>query len=69
MTKRVSLHGIEMAYEEVGGGTRPLVVVHGFTGSRRDFAPRVAELAALGRVVLLDLRGHGESTNTGTEAG
>jgi len=37
--------------------------------SRRDFAPRVAELAALGRVVLPDLRGHGESTNTGTKAG
>jgi 2-succinyl-6-hydroxy-2,4-cyclohexadiene-1-carboxylate synthase len=69
MTKRVSVHGIEMAYEEHGAGTRPLLVVHGFTGSRRDFAPRVAALAAMGRVVLPDLRGHGESMNTGEERG
>jgi len=65
MTKRVSLHGIEMAYEELGGGTRPLVVVHGFTGSRRDFSWRFADLAALGRTIVPDLRGHGDSTNTG----
>jgi len=59
------VNGIEIAYEEHGSGTRPFVLLHGFTGSRRDFAPRVRELAALGRVVLPDLRGHGESTNTG----
>jgi pimeloyl-ACP methyl ester carboxylesterase len=68
VTKRVSVHGIEMAYEEVGTGTRPLVVVHGFTGSRRDFAWRRADLAKLGRTIFPDLRGHGESTNTGDPA-
>lgn len=66
--KRVSVNGIEMAYEEHGHGARPLVLVHGFTGSRRDFAWRVAELATTGRVVALDLRGHGDSTNTGDAA-
>ena len=69
MSRSVAVNGIEIAYEEHGGGTRPFVLLHGFTGSRRDFAPRAAELAALGRVVLPDLRGHGDSTNTGTEAG
>ena len=69
MTKRVSVNGIEIAYQEHGSGTRPFVLLHGFTGSRRDFAPRVAELAAQGRVVLPDLRGHGESTNTGEVSG
>jgi 3-oxoadipate enol-lactonase len=69
MTERVTVNGIEIAYEEHGSGTRPFVLLHGFTGSRRDFAPRVAELAALGRVVLPDLRGHGESTNTGDTNG
>lgn len=69
MTKRVSVHGIEMAYEEHGAGTRPLVLVHGFTGSRRDFSWRFPELAALGRTIAPDLRGHGESTNTGDPAG
>jgi pimeloyl-ACP methyl ester carboxylesterase len=65
MAKRISVNGIEMAYEEHGAGTRPLVLVHGFTGSRRDFSWRFAELAAFGRVVALDLRGHGDSTHLG----
>lgn len=69
MSERVTVNGIEIAYEEHGGGTRPFVLLHGFTGSRRDFAPRVAELAAFGRVVLPDLRGHGDSTKTGDASG
>lgn len=68
MTKRCAVNGVELAWEEHGAGERALVLVHGFTGSRRDFAPRVPELAALGRTVLLDLRGHGASTNTGDAA-
>ena len=69
MSRRIAVNGVEMMYEEHGSGTRPFVLLHGFTGSRRDFAPRIAELAALGRIVLPDLRGHGESTNTGTADG
>jgi len=68
-SRRIAVNGIEMAYEEHGSGTRPFVLLHGFTGSRRDFTPRAAELAANGRVVLPDLRGHGESTNTGSGEG
>jgi len=68
VAKRCAVNGVELAWEEHGAGERALVLVHGFTGSRRDFAPRVPELAALGRTVLLDLRGHGASTNTGDAA-
>jgi pimeloyl-ACP methyl ester carboxylesterase len=68
MVKRVTLDHVEMAYEELGGGTRPLLLVHGFTGSRRDFSWRFAELAKLGRTIVPDLRGHGESTHTGDAA-
>lgn len=67
-SKRVSLHGIDMAYEEHGRGARPLVLVHGFTGSRRDFSWRFEELASMGRLIALDVRGHGESSNTGDAA-
>jgi pimeloyl-ACP methyl ester carboxylesterase len=60
--RRTRVHGVDLAWEEHGGGGgRALVLVHGFTGSRRDFAPRVPALAALGRTVLPDLRGHGDS--------
>jgi 2-succinyl-6-hydroxy-2,4-cyclohexadiene-1-carboxylate synthase len=68
-SRRIAVNGIEMAYEDRGSGARPFVLLHGFTGSRRDFAPRVSELAAFGRIVLPDLRGHGESTNTGAADG
>jgi pimeloyl-ACP methyl ester carboxylesterase len=67
-TRRVRVRGIEMAYEDFGPDSRPLVLVHGFTGSRRDFQWRFEALAKIGRVVALDLRGHGESTNTGDPA-
>jgi pimeloyl-ACP methyl ester carboxylesterase len=62
------VRGIEMAYEEFGRGSRPLVLVHGFTGSRRDFQWRFEALAKRGRCVALDLRGHGDTTNTGDAA-
>lgn len=63
--RRVAVGAVEIAWEEEGRGERPLVLVHGFTGSRRDFAPRAAALARLGRSVRIDLRGHGALTNTG----
>ena len=51
-----------MSYTEVGAGGRPLMLVHGFTGGRTDFADHVDPLAASGwHVVAPDLRGHGET--------
>jgi 3-oxoadipate enol-lactonase len=47
-----------------GPGT-PLVLVHGFTGGRLDFADVIDDLAAERRAVVWDHRGHSDSTNTG----
>ena len=63
------LPGVTLAWEEHGRGPRPLVLVHGFTGSRDDFADVVGDLADLGRLVLVDQRGHGGSSNPGTGYG
>jgi len=54
-----------MEVEEAGAGERALVLVHGFTGSRDDFREQLPPLAALGRTLALDQRGHGGSTNSG----
>lgn len=55
-----------LTYREVGDG-RPLVLFHGFTASGTqwlDFGP-AEELASQGRrVVLPDMRGHGDGTRT-----
>jgi pimeloyl-ACP methyl ester carboxylesterase len=58
----VPIGDIEMHYEEYGAGS-PLVLVHGFGGSSQNWHPFVAELSAHHRLILVDLRGHGDSTN------
>jgi pimeloyl-ACP methyl ester carboxylesterase len=66
---RIQVGAIEIEYEEHGGGDgRPFVLVHGFTGSRDDWREVLPRLAARGRTVAPDLRGHGGSTNPGESA-
>jgi pimeloyl-ACP methyl ester carboxylesterase len=62
MTKRIQIEDIEVAYEDFGAGDVPLVMVHGFTGHREDFANVCDALAVSRRVVIPDLRGHGETS-------
>jgi pimeloyl-ACP methyl ester carboxylesterase len=59
----VDLGDVEVATLEAGSpGDRPLLLVHGFTGAKEDFADHLDRLAAGGRhVVAPDLRGHGSS--------
>ena len=64
----VHVNGVDLSWWASGEGvegTPTLALVHGFTGSAHDFALVVDELAADRRVVMLDHRGHGRSTNTG----
>ncbi len=66
--RRVALEGGEMTYLEAGRGERAFVLVHGFTGSRLDFEPRLAALADAGRTLVPELRGHGASSLPGCDA-
>jgi pimeloyl-ACP methyl ester carboxylesterase len=63
-----TINGVEIVYEEHGAGDRPLVLVHGLTGFRDDFREQLPALAGLGRTIVYDHRGHGESANTGDAA-
>jgi len=63
---RAKLGDVEIEWERAGSGDRPFVLVHGFTGSRDDWADVLPALAELGPTVTLDQRGHGGSTNSGT---
>lgn len=63
------LGGLELVALEAGGGGRPLLLVHGFTGAKEDFADHVDAFAAAGFwVVAPDLRGHGGSAQPDDEA-
>jgi len=59
------VHGADLVYEDVGRGARALVLVHGLTGFRDDFREQLPALAGLGRTLLYDHRGHGDSANGG----
>ena len=54
--------GESLTIDEVGEGGRGLLLVHGFTGGRIDFADHMEALAEAGWwAVAPDLRGHGDS--------
>jgi 3-oxoadipate enol-lactonase len=59
---------LELAVLEEGVGGRPLLLAHGFTGAKEDFADFVVPLAELGwHVVVPDHRGHGASGKPAAE--
>ena len=60
----VSVDDVEIYWEEHGASTSaPLLLLHGFGESTAVWSPHVDALSQGRRVVLVDLRGHGRSTN------
>ncbi len=55
--------GIKLAYLQMGDprGT-PVVLIHGYTDSARDWVPMLPYLPKRFRLILVDLRGHGQSS-------
>jgi pimeloyl-ACP methyl ester carboxylesterase len=58
----VPVNGMEMYYEEQGSG-KPLVLLHGFGGCGKNWAPFAGKLSEHNRLIIVDMRGHGRSTN------
>jgi pimeloyl-ACP methyl ester carboxylesterase len=62
-TRMVQVGEVKLAIAEAGLGGRPLLLLHGFTGSKEDFSDWLDPLAELGwHAVAPDHRGHGESS-------
>jgi pimeloyl-ACP methyl ester carboxylesterase len=59
-TKRITLHGHEIAYRQAGSGP-VIVLVHGITSSSATWGRVMGELARRFTVIAPDLAGHGES--------
>jgi pimeloyl-ACP methyl ester carboxylesterase len=57
---RVEVNGVHIAYEAHGRG-EPLVLVHGYCGSRNIWKLQIPDFARHYRVITVDLRGHGDS--------
>lgn len=58
----VRVGDVDLYYEEYGEG-QPLVLLHGFGGCARSWHPFVERLSESRRLIVVDLRGHGQSTN------
>ncbi len=57
---RLSLGEVALNVEEAGAG-RPLLLLHGFTGSARTWEPFLPAWSATRRAIAVDLLGHGGS--------
>ncbi len=58
----VQINNIALYSEEYGVG-KPLVLLHGFGGCAQNWHPFTAKLSEHHRLIVVDLRGHGHSTN------
>lgn len=63
----VRLNGIEIGYTEVGQGSA-VVLLHGFPLNRSMWRDQMQELSATHRVIIPDLRGHGETAVSSDQA-
>jgi pimeloyl-ACP methyl ester carboxylesterase len=60
MRRSAPVDGFSLAYERHGAG-RPVVLLHGWPGSRRDYRTVVTRLRDEADLVVCDLRGFGDS--------
>ncbi len=58
----IEVNDVTLFCEEWGGG-EPLVLLHGGLGSGVDWQPLISDLVAEFRLITIDVRGHGRSTN------
>ena len=65
MPSFIAADGVEIAFDDTGGGAAPMLLIHGFSSNRQEAWKRTGWYASLAqrgqRVEALDLRGHGES--------
>ena len=62
----VQIKDVEIYFEEYGAG-KPLVLLHGFGGCVQNWYPFTDKLSKNYRLIVVDLRGHGYSTNPGNK--
>lgn len=61
-TRTVTSRDVTISYRDTGGDQPPVVILHGLAGSGMEFIATAETLLREYRVILVDLRGHGDST-------
>ena len=57
-----TINGVDYSYTDVGTG-EPILLLHGFTGSKETWKTAINDLSNQYRVIALDLLGHGETSS------
>jgi pimeloyl-ACP methyl ester carboxylesterase len=60
-SKFATLNGAKIHYQSYGQGTDAFVLVHGWSSNLEAWGHQIPDLAKRGRVIALDLPGHGKS--------
>lgn len=63
----VSRGDVSLSVTDCGGDGPAVILLHGLAGSSRELLPTAAALSDSHRVILIDQRGHGESTRQPTD--
>jgi len=58
---KAKINGIQMAYDDIGQNGKPVVLIHGFGLNRNIWKEMASNYLSQQRVILPDVRGHGES--------
>jgi pimeloyl-ACP methyl ester carboxylesterase len=58
---KLARDGIQLSFDTAGAGPPEFLFVHGLGGDRTHFTPQMEYFARQGRVLIAELRGHGES--------
>lgn len=66
LSETISVNGIDLYYEIYGQG-KPLLILHGFSGSGAGLADLFKDFTKTHQLIIPDLRGHGRSTNPSKE--
>jgi pimeloyl-ACP methyl ester carboxylesterase len=60
-SRKVEIGNMQMSFYDIGEG-KPIVLIHGFAGSKLYWERVISQLSEKNRVIAIDLPGHGEST-------
>jgi len=60
--KQLHTSNVDLAFEDLGDGSPPIIFLHGFSCARTDFVHQMFHFSRHHRVVAFDQRGHGASS-------
>jgi pimeloyl-ACP methyl ester carboxylesterase len=60
----IRVRGFDCFVAEFGRGSRTIVLIHGWCSDSTDWCDQLPAFASVGRVITMDLRGHGHSERT-----